>query len=257
MELTQSQIDQFREQAYILLPNLVGEDDLQEVDQLQREVVPEWERREWPQEFNLRAYQFYMVGEPLFRLAERPDIVDMAKQLLGTDQMHIGACELGEITAAFTDDGQPWRRLGWHVDGQENVDCVSFRTALDRHGPDNAPLRMLPGSHLLPRIEVLRELQELEMAVTGLCESRGECFARHPDEIAIELDPSFTLVWSSSAWHATGEKKSDGPRRSLSWNFYPSNSGRKRDLDALKYVFDGTWQNWSPERKKMWGLNDS
>ncbi|MGY8825449.1 MAG: hypothetical protein ACKVJG_16175 [Candidatus Latescibacterota bacterium] len=78
-------------------------------------------------------------------------------------------------------------------------------------------------------------------------------FARHPHEVEVHLDPRWTLVWNPSTWHATGVKTKAGPRRALSWNYFPA-GGCRRDSEAVKYLFDGQWQAWSPARQKIWGL---
>ena len=41
------------------------------------------------------------------------------------------------------------------------------------------------------------------------------CFAKHPVEVEVRLDPRWTLVWTPSCWHATGEKTAAGPRRAM------------------------------------------
>ena len=118
------------------------------IDQRQVEIEPEWEQREWPEGSNPRAGRFFMIGEPLLQLVENPDIVALARHLLECDDVHVGACAIGDVTRTVEKDGQSWRQLYWHADGDPNVPQLSIRTALDRHGPGNAPLRVLPGSYL-------------------------------------------------------------------------------------------------------------
>ena len=140
----------------------------------------------------------------------------------------------------------------WSTDGDAVV-ALSVRTAFDLHDTPNAPLRVLPGSHNRPLDEVENELRSNEIANgtpqgADLC-----CFAPHEREVAVELSPNLSLVWTPSCWHATGVKTAAGPRRAMGWNYFPP-EGRKRDLEALKHVFAGQWEGWSEERKRLWGL---
>ena len=128
----------------------------------------------------------------------------------------------------------------------------SMRTALDRHDPSNAPLRVLPGTHVMSREEVEEELRHIEIATGQHDEMPELLFASHPREVEVILDPRWTLVWTPSCWHATGVKTAAGPRRAMAWNYFPS-GGRKRDVEALKYVIE-CLGGWSDDRKGLWGL---
>ena len=39
----------------------------------------------------------------------------------------------------------------------------------------------------------------------------------------------------------------------MAWNYYPA-GGRKRDLEAVKRIFDEEWEGWPDQRKRLWGL---
>jgi len=251
MRFTPSQVADFNQHGFVLRPNLLGKAAMRALDARQRDIEPDWETRDWPVGCNPKAGRFFLMGEMLLQLVEKPEIIAIARQLLACDDVHVGACALGDVAMGVEANETPWFQLGWHADGDPNVPVVSFRTALDRHGPTNAPLRILPGSHLRPRDEVQAEILQNESATGRL--TPEQCFERHPNEIEILLDPASTLVWSSSTWHATGRKTSPGPRRAMSWNFYPP-QGRKRDLNALKLVLGERWRGWSIERRKLWGL---
>ncbi|MBT3603593.1 MAG: hypothetical protein HOE48_02415 [Candidatus Latescibacteria bacterium] len=252
--MTDQQVEHFHRNGFFFVPNAVGEDAMVEVDWRQRMVSAEWEKMQWPEGMNRGAGQFFMVGEPLFLAVERPEIVDMAKQVLGVDEVHIGACGLGDASKIVSADGRLLQQVHWHADGGPDVKQVSLRTALDRHDPSNAPLRVLPGTHLRPRDEVMEELRQVEIATGRHNEMPEHFFAKHPHEIEVVLDPRWTLVWTPSCWHATGVKTAAGPRRAMAWNYFPP-GGRKRDLAALKHVVEG-WEDWSEERKRLWGLLD-
>lgn len=251
--LTPTQVSEFEERGFVFLPGLFDAETIHVIDERQRVIEPAWEANEWPEGCNSSAGRFFMMDEPMLKLVERLDIVAIAQQLLDCEDIHVGACEFGDSIEKAQAEGQSLRQIFWHADGDPDVPSVSFRTALDRHGPGNAPLRVLPGSHLRPRGDVRAEMEENECRVTSCADAPELLVATHPDEREIELDRRFSMVWTPCTWHATGLKLSSGRRRAMGWNYYPP-QGRKRDLDALKHVLGENWNDWTPARKKLWGL---
>ena len=75
-----------------------------------------------------------------------------------------------------------------------------------------------------------------------------------PHEVEVVLDPRWNLVWTPSCWHATGVKTAPGPRRAISFNYFPA-GGRKRDLEAVK-LLGAAWEEWPEARRRLWGLLD-
>ena len=225
------------------------------VDRLQVDGEAEWASREWPNSYNRMACQFLMLGEPVLKMVEQPHLIEIAKRILNCDEVHIGACGCGDASHRVATDGRPMRQVHWHVDGSPEVKQVSFRIALDRHDPTNAPLRILPGTHLVPRDEMLEDLTQIELATGQHDNMPDQMFARHPHEVEVVLDPRWTLVWTPSCWHATGVKRAAGPRRTIAWNYFPK-GGRKRDLAALKEIHAAKWSGWTYARQKLWGIID-
>ena len=253
LEIVDAQIDRFQQRGFFLIPNPLGLQGVSEIDRLQQEVEPEWEDREFPSGLNRLACQFFMVGEPLLCMVENLQIIAAAKCILDCEEVHVGACGLGDASAAVAADGRVQRQVHWHADGSPEDGKVSFRTALDRHDTGNAPLRVLPGSHRRLQEEVAAELMQLELATGSHDQPPAHCFARHPAEVEILLDPRWTLVWTPSCWHATGVKTAAGPRRAMGWNYYPP-GGRVRDSVALKYLHPN-WEGWAETRQRLWGLH--
>lgn len=247
------QIAHFQEHGFFLIANPLGEENMRQVERIQQDIVGTWEKTEWPPGFNRLACQFFMVGEVLLQLVEDPQLVDMARRILDCDEVHIGACGIGDASRVVAEDGRVQRQVHWHADGGPQDKQVSLRTALDRHDPTNAPLRVLPGSQRRGREEVAAELLQLELATGQHNETPSMCFAHHPHEVEVQLDPRWSLVWTPSCWHATGVKTAAGPRRAMSWNYFPP-GGRRRDAEAIKHVFADVWESWSDERKALWGL---
>lgn len=255
MKITDTQTEHFHRNGFVMIPNPFGEETMLEVDRRQRENAGEWEATDWPKGMNIGACQFLMAGETVLSLVEQPQVVDLARSLLGTEDIHVGACGMGDASKTVSSDGRERQQVQWHADGGPDVKQVSFRTALDRHDTSNGPLRVLPGSHVREREDVAEELRQLEIATGQHDETPDLMFTRHPAEVEVVLDPRWTLVWTPSCWHATGVKSAAGPRRAMAWNFYPA-GGRKRDLEALKHIHAGAWEKWSAERKTLWGLDN-
>lgn len=253
MELSDDLISHFHRRGFFLVPNLLGTEKVGKVDLLQRKITHEWENTNWPEGFNRLACQFFMVGELLLEIVEQPHLLEIARRLLGCTEVHIGACGIGDASLIISEDGRSERQVHWHSDGDATVKQVSFRTALDRHDPTNAPLRVLPGSHNRPKGVVLEELRQLELATGKHNVTPKLLFETHPEELVLVLDPAWTLVWTPSCWHATGVKTAEGPRRAMAWNYFPP-GGRTRDLEALKMFFGDRWKRWSKERKGLWGI---
>jgi len=243
----------FRRNGFFLMANPLSAGTMSEVDIRQRAVEKAWEETIFPQRFNRSACQFLMLGELLLREVERPEFLALARQLLGCEEVHVGACGLGDAAKIIAADGRSRHQVHWHADGGPQVAQVALRTVLDAHANGNGPLRVLPGSQCRGGEEMAEEFKQLELA-TGAHDSEPTLsFARHPHEVEVHLNPRWTLVWNPSTWHATGKKTATGPRRAMSWNYFPA-GGRRRDSEAVKYIFDGQWQDWSPARQNLWGL---
>ena len=253
MSAAAEQAAHFRRRGFFFIANPFGAERMAAGGARQRAVEPEWEQRVFPNSCNRGACQFLMLGELGLELVEQPEVVALAQQLLACGEVHVGACGMGDAGKTVS-AGKDRHQVHWHADGGPDVEQVSVRTALDRHGEENGPLRVLPGSHLRSGEEVQEELRQIELATGAHDAEPADYFAVHPEEVSIELDPRWTLVWTPSAWHATAVKTAPGPRRAMAWNYFPA-GGRKRDVEALKYIF-AEWEGWPEKRRQLWGLVD-
>ena len=145
MSATAAQAAHFRRRGFFFIANPFGRERMAAIDARQRAVEPEWEQRAFPDGCNRGACQFLMLGELGLELVERPELVALARQLLACDEVHIGACGLGDAGKTVS-EGKQQHQVHWHADGHPDVAQVSLRTALDRHGANNGPLRVLPGA---------------------------------------------------------------------------------------------------------------
>ena len=160
MEISETQLNHFRKYGFFFLPNPFGEEGMRQIDRIAQDNEKTWETTDWPKGMNRLACQFLMLGEPILRFVEQPAFVEAARRLLDCEKVHVGACGMGDASKIISEDGRAQRQVEWHADGGPEVHQVAFRTALDRHDPSNAPLRVLPGTHLRPREEVREELMQ-------------------------------------------------------------------------------------------------
>ena len=250
MKTTKQHLRQFEEEGFFFIEFPFSQDQFRQIEVLQRQNYDRWAQTKWPDGMNRLACQFLMLGEPILKMVEQSDLLQMARSLLNCDQIHVGACGIGNAIEGYVQPQTPW-----HADGEPNSKQVSFRTALDRHDTNLGPLRILPGSHNRSRDEVKFELLQYELATGSHDQAPAKMFAKHPQELEVILDPRWTMVWSPSCWHASGVKLDAGLRRAMGWNYFPK-GGRHRDFKAIKYIFADQWPQWSPERKQLWGLTD-
>ena len=84
-------------------------------------------------------------------------------------------------------------------------------------------------------------------------------FGRQAGEVAVALEPTTTLVWTTALLHATEIQRGPGPRRVLEMRFRaagdPSNQGASRDpAGAIPLVFPRWEEEWSHARQRLWGV---
>ena len=125
LDITDEQLAHFERTGFFLIPNPVGAEGMRQVDFRQQEVEPEWERTEFPEGCNRLACQFLMIGESLLQMVERPELVAAARRILDAEEVHVGACGIGD---AFEDSQRrrptsaagPLAR-GWRAGGEAGL----------------------------------------------------------------------------------------------------------------------------------------
>ena len=252
LKISDDQLAHFERNGFFLVPNPLGAQGVRQVDNRQQEVEPEWERTEFPAGCNRLACQFLMIGEPVLQMVERQDLVDAARRILGVEEVHVGACGIGDASKETSGRRPASGPVARGRQSGSEAGVLPHRPRPARR--QQRPLRVLPGSQHRPKEEVAAELLQLELATGTHDEMPAQFFARHPHEVEVVLDPRWTLVWTPSCWHATGLKTAAGPRRAMGWNYFPP-GGRTRDLTAIRHVHPD-WRDWSEPRQRLWGLID-
>ena len=106
-DITNEQLAHFERNGFFLIPNPLGAEGLRQIDFRQQEIEPEWERTEFPGGCNRLACQFLMIGEPLLQMVEHPELVEAARRILDAEEVHVGACGIGDAAKIVSADGRP------------------------------------------------------------------------------------------------------------------------------------------------------
>lgn len=256
MNITDAMVNHFHREGFFFMPCPFDDQSMDRIRRLANESEERFLNTDWSGQSALTCW-FFMLGDTTLELAEDPRLVSLAARLLSVNQVHVGTCGLGDGTHPMFGDGRQHREekgLFWHADGSPEVKQVSIRIAIDRHGTEEGGLRILPGSHLVPTVQVREELVQYELASGNHTEVPKNCHFIHPREIPIVMDPRWTLVWSPRCWHATTPSRNNKKRRSICWNYFPP-GGRATCQESVKYAFGQSWQDWNDDRKEFWGMN--
>lgn len=153
MQLTQRQIDEYKENGFLFFPSLLAKGEMEilsrEIDKIvaqpRREIVYEKDGRTLRSLFNMQAY-----NEAFARLVRHPKIVRPVQQLVG-GPIYIFQLILN-FKAPFSGDDWPWHQdfPTYHFDdGMPEPKVVNTLIFMDEITEFNAPLMLIPGSHKL------------------------------------------------------------------------------------------------------------
>ncbi|HEX2034336.1 MAG TPA: phytanoyl-CoA dioxygenase family protein [Chloroflexota bacterium] len=228
MGLTPAQIEQFNEQGFLIVENVLTEDELAAMraraeqiargelapdSGIRRQVEPGIERGEATAEsyeLSLRK----MVGlalarDPAFEAhAKRPRIVEMVQALLGPD-LALYQDQLF-MKAPYVGSRQPYHQdqpAGFYIDPPELL--VTCWTALDASTEENGCLRYLPGSHKLG------PLSREERAAWEARALAGEL----TDEVPLVLPPGGCGLHHGWLLHASDVNRSAKRRRGYAMHY--------------------------------------
>ncbi|WP_286075583.1 phytanoyl-CoA dioxygenase family protein [Stenotrophomonas sp. 59] len=175
----------------------------------------------------------------LYRVVNLHLVVDAITRLL-TENRAIEVCDrfLGEQTALYTSlyyergSEQPLHRDTPMFCTSPGERYLGVWTALDAVDDSNGPLLVVPGSHLLPAIDV----QALRHQVFGdgpVSPMSGEGWAAYQDAVArqceeaglqaqpVHMQPGDVIVWHPQLFHGGAPHSSVGTRRSVVMHVTP------------------------------------
>lgn len=151
----------------------------------------------------------------LTQLATEPKVLDLAARVIGEDMLLWS-------TEFFIKQPGDERFVSWHVDDTywniAPVEQVTVWIALSDIGPENGPLRYIPGSHVEERLPVATDESESNMLISGqtaqgVDESRAVDVLLRAGEVA--LHDGRTL-------HASGKNIGSDARIGIAARFIPA-----------------------------------
>src|SRR5258706_4749678 len=156
MKLSQSQLDQYQRDGFLIFPELFGADEVailrREVDRLTRiehdAVVREGAARAPKSMFRMHEADG-ATASPAFRaLARSPRALAVAQQVLGDDDLYLHHSKVN-VKTAIEGSVWPWHQDygSWMRDGIQAPDLATFMVGLDDATEMNGCLYFLPGSH--------------------------------------------------------------------------------------------------------------
>lgn len=152
MRLSEEQLQSFRDQGLLLLPNLFSDAELEVLRNALREVftqTAEANVREKASGLVRTAMGLHLRHETFARLVRHPRLVEPARQIAGSDELYIQQVKVN-VKGAF--DGEAWQ---WHYDfathhhddGVPEPLALNLHVFLDEVSEFNGPLYFIRGSH--------------------------------------------------------------------------------------------------------------
>ena len=151
MQLTPEQLDSYRRDGYLLLPELFSQDEVEVMrSQLPALFAEDSERRVVEKGSGVvrSVYGSHKTSDVFQRLTRHPRLVEPAMQILG-HQVYVYQFKIN-AKIAFLGDVWEWHQdyIFWQrEDGVPRADLVTISVFLDEVTEFNGPLLMVPGSH--------------------------------------------------------------------------------------------------------------
>ena len=153
MELSAAQLAEFYRNGYLLLPNLLTDDEVHVLQSALPEVLaktgPEVIREKGPGNAARLVFGAHVYSEPFRRLSLLPRLLDPVKLLLD-DDVYLHQSRLNPkygfskgAAWAWHQDYPPWQS----VDGMPEPRCIMASVFIDDCRAATSPLLVIPGSH--------------------------------------------------------------------------------------------------------------
>jgi ectoine hydroxylase-related dioxygenase (phytanoyl-CoA dioxygenase family) len=159
VELTPDQIEQYTEQGFLLIPDLIHEEVGAIRENIERSTMDATSRRTLEKDGRtLRGLQgTHFTNEFFARLVRHPKILTPAQRLLNSD-VYVYQFKIN-MKRAFEGDMWRWHQdfSYWHhEDGMPAPQALTTVIFIDRANEINGPLLLIPGSHRSGLIPVER-----------------------------------------------------------------------------------------------------
>lgn len=215
MQLDQGQLEQFRNEGYLFLPNTFTAD---EVGVLRRraDAIFKMDREEvWRESSGVArtAFAAHTYDEGFRRLGAHPRLVEPVMQLLdGPVYMH-----QFKINAKAAFDGEVWQ---WHQDfGTWHRDdempeprAMNIALFLDEVSAVNGPLMFIPGSHKAGTLQAGHDLESTSYPLWTLSRDEVSRLANEGGCVAPTGAPGSVIMFHGNLVHASPPNISPFPR---------------------------------------------
>ena len=207
------QVEFFKREGFLVLRNVLGPDELKELDAELERIIDQRESLQLNREgFGLENKQDEQSGRPTFRkiggitdisepfdrLMRHPRIIERLHPIMGdTLQLWRDVCMMKPARVG--------REKPWHQDSSywpwEPMSLVSAMTALDDATPENGCLQIIPGTHH----DVMQHFgQELQVEIDEAMQARTRY---------VPLNAGDTVLFHSLLLHASEPNHSEQNRR--------------------------------------------
>lgn len=224
--LTPEQLRSYNELGYVIIPNLLNAQEVQDLKDLRDRAVARAVEHggsfyDGPAQYDveplksdptgkalgLRKIQEVYQVEPVFRdMLSQPKILDIVQDIIGPDIYY-------HSSKLMCKPGSGGRRKPWHQDFAywPNMDTrqVTVWIAVDKATPENGCMQVIPGSHLRGLIQHLK-LEDFQIREDNI-----------PNEnvVTAAMNPGDALFFSVLTLHASDPNNSPNSRLSAIIDF--------------------------------------
>lgn len=253
MKLSQSQLDQYQRDGFLVFPELFGADEVailrREVERLARvehdAVVREGAARAPKSMFRMHEADG-ATASPAFRaLARSPRALAVAQQVLGDDALYLHHSKVN-VKTAIEGSVWPWHQDygSWMRDGIQAPDLATLMIGLDDATEMNGCLYFLPGSHRYGRADPYFDTSTAYKLWAVPPEKMKEMMRASPPPVAVSGRAGMAAIFHCNLMHASGHNLSPIDR----WQAYLCyNTVANRPIDVEDprpdYVRS---RNWTP-----------
>jgi len=212
--LTAAEVAAFHRDGYVLVPGMFTAEEIDLLGRSAREDR-ELDRRSYGRADGeggvVRLSLWNHPGDTIYGMFARcARLVRGSEQLLGGEVYHYHSkmilkdAKVGGAWAWHQDYGY------WYHNGVLWPDLLSVSVAVDRATKENGCLQVIPGSHLLGRIEHVKTGDQAGADLDRV----AEILKRLP-LVHVEMEPGDALFFHSNLLHRSDQNTSDQPRWSL------------------------------------------
>jgi ectoine hydroxylase-related dioxygenase (phytanoyl-CoA dioxygenase family) len=225
MELTREQVEQFNEQGYIYVGEVLSADQLEEAREAYMRLMGGDSSAGTPRDFGLtdagdqkagrilQVMNAWSLDDVFWRIASRPDIVEAASMLMDSPTVRLYSDQ------ALYKPPKDGSRVVWHQDNGywalEPQSAVSMWLAFDDADETNGCMQVVPGSHKEGLLEHKAPEERGELRGVDVDQSQA---------VPIPVPAGHAMMHHCLTLHGTRANKSERPRRAIAISYMPADT---------------------------------